>query len=172
MGLYKIHRLLEYVFVTVSSLKKNKDFIIDLMIEKEKKEVNFSEFTDEEIREGFNDEEKELVQKSKKIIQTLNTLAKLFTLNEFNDQLYEIDDIKIVKTGLLLLDKVTDEIFAGELLTLEQIKNETVDIESREQIDILIKELESLTERIVDFTAFCSVYLNIELADEEREIHK
>lgn len=171
-GLYKIQGLLEYVFVTVSSLKKNKNFIINLMIEKERKEVDLSEFTEEEIRKGFNEEEKELVQKSKEIIQTLNNLAKVFSLNEFNDQLYKIDDIKSLKTGLLLLDNVTDEIFSSELLTLEEIESETVDFKSRQQIDILIKELKYLTEKIVDFTGFCSVYLNIDLEDEEIETHK
>ncbi|MGG3233703.1 hypothetical protein ABEP17_09465 [Priestia flexa] len=170
IALDKIQGLLEYVFVTVSSLRQNNEFIINLMIEKEKKEFDFGELTEEEIRHEFNEDEKELIQKSKDIIKTLNKLSEIFTLNEFKDQIYQMDDIKSVKTGLILLDKVTDEIYSGEILNLEEIKDETDDIEGKERLEILIENLEFLIGKIIDFTVFCSVNLNIDLEDNEDDI--
>jgi hypothetical protein len=170
IALDKVQKLLEYVFVTVSSLTQNKEFIINLMIEKEKKEMDFGELTEDEIRFEFNEDERELIQKSKDIIKTLNKLSEIFVMNEFNDQIYQMNDIENVKTGLKLLDKVTDEIYSGEILNLEEIKDETNDIENKERLEILIENLEFLIEKIIDFTVFCSVNLDIDLEDNEDNI--
>lgn len=167
MGLTKIQELLGYVFTAVSSIKHNRELIINMMIQKEKKEIDFGELSEEQIRNEFIEDEKELIQKSQNIIKTLNTISQIFVLNEFKTKIYQMTDISNVKTGLLLLDRVADEIYSGEMLVLEELKAETTDIEMKEHIEVLIDQFETLIEKIVDLMMFCSISLNIDLEDQK-----
>ncbi|HGO9422669.1 TPA: hypothetical protein ACLBZ1_005440 [Bacillus cereus] len=158
----KIRELLEYCFVSVLTLRENQEFVINTIIESEKKEFDFADLTEEEIRETFNEEQRDFERQTREIIRNLNQISEVLAIPKFSEEPLSIKNIEHIENLLRLADTVATEVYASEIVTLEEMQEETNDVELKEQLAKAIICLEMLVERVLDFTAFCSEYLKIE----------